>query len=119
MPLTSDDELNPEERVRADEEDCKVASEHTTTTGDEVRKQVVRAGERGNLAVVVADILAELADRVDTVDELTPSFHSIARLEARIEALEEKQASYKGEWLSVRSLIRNMDKRLEALEQGD
>ena len=130
MTPTSDDELNPEERVRADEEDYKAAIEHTTAlTGDEVKERLKRHVEDGldwefiedvtNILADLADELkdhrehrnafvimldkkievesaalrarvANLADRVDTVDEPTPSFHSIARLETRIKALEQR-----------------------------
>lgn len=67
-----------------------------TLTGDEVRKRLKQDIEDGvdwRFVEDVTDTLAELADRINTVDELTPSFHTIARLEARIAALEQKLGS--------------------------
>ena len=75
--------------------------------GDEVRELVKEAGERDNLAVVVADILADLADEEEAVAQ-----HCLAVNDSLIKRIAALENDAKVHWVRLVDLKSSIE-RLE------
>ena len=76
--------------------------------GDEIRERVIRAGERGNSVTVVADILADLADKTREIEEALASIvETLGNRDMRVSA----KFQFFDDWANAAS------KRIEALER--